>query len=383
MIVPPPPDNVQKPGSSPRFKLFSPILAGATLKERLIGCLGALIGICLTGLVCGFIFGDDPQLPLIVAPIGASAVLLFAVPASPLAQPWSIIGGNTISALIGVTVSYFVKDQMVAIGLAVALAILAMSLTRSLHPPGGAAALTAVIGGAAIARAGFWFPFIPVAINSLILVGLGIVFHRMARRQYPHRPAVAPVNTHETADPPPALRVGFNSEDIDLAIARLNETLDVSRADIDALLREVELQALIRQRGELTCADIMSRDVVTVPADTTPDHARYLLLKHDIRTLPVLDENGKLQGTVGLRELAGKEPGSKLPIAVAATANPSDPAISLLPRLTDGMTHAVVILDDDEKAVGIISQTDLLATLAKSISQNGASEIMRGHGQGI
>ncbi len=135
MIVPPPPDNVQKPGSSPRFKLFSPILAGATLKERLIGCLGALIGICLTGLVCGFIFGDDPQLPLIVAPIGASAVLLFAVPASPLAQPWSIIGGNTISALIGVTVSYFVKDQMVAIGLAVALAILAMSLTRSLHPP--------------------------------------------------------------------------------------------------------------------------------------------------------------------------------------------------------------------------------------------------------
>ncbi len=191
------------------------------------------------------------------------------------------------------------------------------------------------------------------------------------------------MNTHETADPPPALRVGFNSEDIDLAIARLNETLDVSRADIDALLREVELQALIRQRGELTCADIMSRDVVTVPADTTPDHARYLLLKHDIRTLPVLDENGKLQGTVGLRELAGKEPGSKLPIAVAATANPSDPAISLLPRLTDGMTHAVVILDDDEKVVGIISQTDLLATLAKSISQNGASEIMRGHGQGI
>ncbi|MBB4186558.1 CBS domain-containing membrane protein [Sinorhizobium terangae] len=367
----------------PRFKLFSPILAGATLKERLIGCLGALIGICLTGLVCGFVFGDDPQLPLIVAPIGASAVLLFAVPASPLAQPWSIVGGNTISALIGVTVSYLVKDQMLAIGLAVALAILAMSLTRSLHPPGGASALTAVIGGAAVARAGYWFPFIPVAINSLILVALGIVFHRLARRQYPHRPAVAPVNTHQTADPPPALRVGFTSEDIDEAIARLNETLDISREDIDALLREVELQALVRQRGELTCADIMSRDVVTVPNDATPDQARSLLLKHDIRTLPVLDENEKLQGTVGLRELAGKELDGKLPITVAATAKPSDPAIGLLPRLTDGKIHAVVVLDGDGKVAGIISQTDLLATLAKSLSQNGPSEIMHGNGQGI
>lgn len=383
MIVPPPPHEVRKSGHLPRFKLFSPILAGATLKERLIGCIGALIGICVTGLVCGLVFGDDPQLPLIVAPIGASAVLLFAVPASPLAQPWSIIGGNTISALIGVSVTYIVTDQMLAIGLAVALAILAMSLTRSLHPPGGAAALTAVIGGAAVARSGFWFPFIPVAINSLILVGLGILFHRLARRQYPHRPGIAPVNTHATADPPPALRVGFNSEDIDSAIARLNETLDISREDIDALLREVELQALVRQRGELTCADIMSRDVVTVPGDTTPEHARYLLLKHDIRTLPVLDENEKLQGTVGLRELAGKEPGNKLPISAAATARPSDPAIGLLPRLTDGATHAVVILDDGGKVVGIISQTDLLATLAKSLSHNGLSEIMQGNGQGI
>src|SRR5690606_419609 len=108
--------------------------------------------------------GDTASLPLIVAPIGASAVLLFAVPASPLAQPWSIVGGNTISALVGVTVVTFVKEPVLAIGLAVSLAILAMSLTRSLHPPGGAAALTAVIGGLAVSRAGFWFPFVPVAI---------------------------------------------------------------------------------------------------------------------------------------------------------------------------------------------------------------------------
>ena len=378
-----PQHDAPKSGILSKFRLFSPILAGATLRERLIGCLGALIGICLTGLVCGLAMGDGAHLPMIVAPIGASAVLLFAVPASPLAQPWSIVGGNTISAFVGVTVATLVTDPAIAIGLAVALAILVMSLTRSLHPPGGAAALTAVIGGAAVARAGFWFPFVPIAINSLILVGVGIVFHRLAGRQYPHRQAVAPVNTHKTADPPAAFRVGFNTDDIDAAVANLNETLDISRADLDTLLRQVELQALLRQRGELTSADIMSRDVVTVSAQATADEARAQLLDHDIRTLPVLDGDGRLAGTVGLRELAAMAPSDPLPVSQAATAKPSDPAIGLLPHLTAGTIHAVVVIDEDRRVVGIISQTDLLATLAKSLSQTGPAVLMSGHGQGI
>nr|WP_280518970.1 HPP family protein [Shinella curvata] len=366
-----------------KFRLFSPILAGATLRERLIGCLGALIGICLTGLVSGFFMGQDPHLPLIVAPIGASAVLLFAVPASPLAQPWSIVGGNTISAFVGVTVSTLVRDPAIAIGLAVALAILVMSLTRSLHPPGGAAALTAVIGGTAVARAGFWFPIVPIGINSLILVLLGVVFHRLAGRQYPHRQAVAPVNTHRTADPPAAFRVGFSTEDIDAAVASFNETLDISRADLDVLLRKVELQALMRQRGDLTCADIMSRDVVTVTSDASAEEARRQLLEHDIRTLPVVDNEGHLLGTVGLRELAAMAHASPLPMSPAKTAKTGDPAIGLLPHLTDGAIHAVVVTDDNNRVVGIISQTDLLATLAKSLSHTGPTGLMGGHGQGI
>ena len=373
--------NEQKSGILSRFALFSPILAGATLRERLIGCIGALIGIGLTGFLCGYIFGETPALPLIVAPIGASAVLLFAVPASPLAQPWSIVGGNTISALVGVTVAALVPDPVFAIGLAVSLAILVMSLTRCLHPPGGAAALTAVIGGAAVARAGFWFPFVPVAVNSVLLVALGIVFHRLAGRQYPHRPAPA-VNTHGTADAPPALRTGFNSQDIDAAIANLNETLDIDRADIDALLREVELQALMRRKGDLTCADIMSRDVVTAGPEATPRQARSFLLDHDIRTLPVLDSDGRLAGTVGLRELAGMAEDAPMPVSPAATARPQDSAIALLPRLTDGRAHAVVIIDGDRKVVGIISQTDLLATLAKSLSSGPVPDLVQG-GQGI
>lgn len=232
-------------------------------------------------------------------------------------------------------------------------------------------------------RSGFWFPFVPVAVNSIMLVGIGIIFHRIAGRNYPHRRVVAPANAHRTDDPPSALRIGFNTADIDNAIASLNETLDVSRADIDILLRSVELQALLRQQGEVTCADIMSQDIISVSIGDTVDEARRLLLEHDIRTLPVLDALKRLEGIVGLRELATMTLSATLPISKAATARPSDPAIGLLPRLTDGVSHAVVVVDEENSVVGIISQTDLLAALAKSVSRKPRSDIMKGYGQGI
>jgi CBS domain-containing membrane protein len=356
------------------WPVFAPILAGATLKDRLIGCLGALVGICLTSLVCSMAMGGDPQLPLIVAPMGASAVLLFAVPASPLAQPWPIVGGNTISALVGVAVSQTVSDPLLAVGLAVSLAILAMSLTRSLHPPGGAAALTAVIGGAAVSRAGFWFPFVPVALNALILVALGILFHRLSGRRYPHRQVIKPVNPHETSDLPPALRVGFTSADIDAAVAKFDDALDISRADLDILLREVEQEALVRQHGVVRCAEVMSRDVVKVTPEASPAEARRLLLEHRVRTLPVVDHAGRLIGQVGLRELAAAADTTILPVAAAVTARPTEPAMALLPVLTDGISHIVVITDDENHVLGLVSQTDLLATVARSLAHGGGAK---------
>jgi CBS domain-containing membrane protein len=105
--------------------------------------------------------------------MGASAVLLFAVPSSPLAQPWSILGGNVVSAVTGVLIFKIFGHAALALGVAVACAILAMSLLRCLHPPGGAVAMTAVIGGPAIWHAGFAFPFDVVALNSFVLIATG------------------------------------------------------------------------------------------------------------------------------------------------------------------------------------------------------------------
>jgi CBS domain-containing membrane protein len=156
-----------------RFRLFVPILAGARLGERMVACLGALLGIALTALICRYVLGQSPSLPLVVAPLGASAVLLFAVPSSPLAQPWSILGGNVVSAVTGVLIFKIFGHSALALGVAVACAILAMSLLRCPHPPGGAVAMTAVIGGPAIWHAGFAFPFDVVALNSFVLIATG------------------------------------------------------------------------------------------------------------------------------------------------------------------------------------------------------------------
>jgi CBS domain-containing membrane protein len=348
-----------------KLQLFRPILAGANLRDRMIACLGAAIGIGVTALVCTLALGADPRLPMIVAPMGASAVLLFAVPASPLAQPWPVVGGNTISALIGVATGQLVGDHMLADALAVGLAIAAMSLTRSLHPPGGAAALTGAMGGAMVAQWGLLFALAPVGINSLLLTALGWAFHKFSRHSYPHRPAPAPANTHATKDTAPLMRVGFQTADIDAALKEGGEAFDISRADLDRLLRQVEMRALMRSHGEVTCADIMSRDVVSVGTTDMVDKAQSMLIAHGLRTLPVTDGAGRLVGAIGLRELVRATDRVAGVMAQAATASPETPAFNLVPQLTDGRTHAVVVTDPDRKVLGVVTQTDLLAALSR------------------
>lgn len=221
------------------MRFFKPLLAGARFADRLVACAGATICIALTIFVCAQLDLTAADLPLIVAPMGASAVLIFAVPASPLAQPWPVVGGNTISALAGIAAFRAVSDPMLAAGLAVGLAILLMSLLRCLHPPGGAAALTAVIGSQGIHDAGYAFAFAPVALNSVALVALAMFFHRISGHSYPHEPAPAGAA---------AEAAGLHLEDIDRALAELPDSFDISREDLDVLLSKAEAHALVRRR---------------------------------------------------------------------------------------------------------------------------------------
>lgn len=204
------------------------LLAGARWRDRAVACLGALAGIAATAVTTR---AAGLPLPAIVAPMGASAVLVFAVPASPLAQPWPVIGGNTLSAFVGIAAAVALGAGPLAAGVAVGAAILVMSIARCLHPPGGAAALTAVIGGPAVAAAGWRFALAPVALDSLILVGCGVLFHRLSGHRYPHRAAPIPV--------PPR----FLPQDIDVALAEAGEAFDIDRDDLAQLLAAAEAAA--------------------------------------------------------------------------------------------------------------------------------------------
>ena len=235
-------------------------------------------------------------------------------------------------------------------------------------PPGGAAALTAVLGGPTVASWGMLFPFVPVALNSCILVAVGLLFHKLSRHNYPHF-AVPVVSGHLTADPPLVERTGFRDEDIDAALEALHETFDIDRSDLGRLLRRVEYEAVARSFDGIKCADIMSRDVVVVGIDATIEQARELLLKHNIRTLPVKDRNGHLAGTVGLRELAMGEGPLKHFVSPPTTASAADRALSLLPVLTDGRTHAVIVVDEQRHITGLISQAELLSAVARSLPE--------------
>jgi len=140
--------------------------------------LGSLIGIAVTGFVSTLALGSSSDIPLLVAPMGAAAVLLFAVERSPLAQPWNVIGGNIVSAFVGVTAAAMVPNAVIASALACSAAIVFMMVLRCLHPPGGAVAMTAVLGGPSIQSAGYGFVLWPVGINCVLLLGIAMLLVR-------------------------------------------------------------------------------------------------------------------------------------------------------------------------------------------------------------
>lgn len=338
--------------------------------------IGALTGIMLTTLVSHLwrdkVGAGPVALPLLVAPMGASAVLLFAVPASPLAQPWSIVGGNVLSALVGIGCRMVIGDPTYAGAVAVAVAIAVMSLARCLHPPGGASALTAVIGGPEIAAAGWSFALLPVGLNALALLAVGWAFNNLTKHWYPHRAPPLVANPHETADPPPQARVGVTPADLDAVLARYDDVLDVSRDDLASLLDQVELQAERRLHGTIRCGDVMSRDVIRCGPEEGVGQARDRLLARHLAAMPVTAPDGGILGLVGHAELlagAGRGVGEVMRREIMVVS-PDAPLVDLLPAFSGGLHHEALVADGAGRLAGMITQTDLIAALWRSHGLN-------------
>ena len=260
------------PVSSSLVAALRPRLVRVSLVEASRAALGALVGILVTGLITRAAMGEGSVAPMLIAPMGASAVLLFAAPSSPLAQPWSILAGNCIAAAIGVTIAGLVGDPIVAAALALGLAIGAMLATQSLHPPSGAVALTAVLGGPAVLELGYGFVFWPVAVNSLVLVVAAMAFNRVTGRAYPAVPVKGADDSARTG------LLDVQPSDVKAVLRQYDEIVNVAPEVLEHLLEQTRIRAFQRSAGQLACASIMSPLAATV-LPTTPVRAIWTLMQ--------------------------------------------------------------------------------------------------------
>lgn len=377
-----------------------PDLPPISLRERVRCAAGALIGILATGVISQAALGSGSALPAMIAPMGASAVLLFAVPASPLAQPWSIVGGNLVAALVGVTAATFVPNPVVAAALAIGGAVALMMLLRCLHPPSGAVALTAVLGTPAITDLGYGFVLWPVAANSLLLLTIAILFNKLVGRSYPHRPAQ--VSARPQTGP---AQGGLSRSDVFAALKDFDRLLDVEVGDLEAILQRAQIRSYLRRTRQTTCTAILSRDVVALAPGAPLDEALQMLRRHRVKMLPVTDEQARVIGVVTQTDLLDKsawdERGPRLGLrrrlrltldrgraphgcvadimtTAVRSARPETPLSELVLRMIEPGHHHLPVVDADGKLVGIVSQTDVVTGLLTEAAAQ-MEELRQGH----
>lgn len=155
-------------------------------KESFWSFLGAFIGIGLIAFLQTFFLTDVENI-FLIGSFGASSVLIYGAVESPLAQPRNLIGGHVVSAFIGVSINMLMPDIIwLTAPLAVSLSIVAMQYTKTLHPPGGATALIAIIGTDKIQALGYWYVLSPVLSGTLLMLSIALVFNNISsKRTYP------------------------------------------------------------------------------------------------------------------------------------------------------------------------------------------------------
>jgi CBS-domain-containing membrane protein len=148
--------------------------------------IGSALGICICEFFSARYF-EPKEMTLIIGPLGASAVLAYGAIRSPFSQPRNLVGGHVVSGLAGVAChQLFGETFWIAAALAVSVALAAMLVTKTMHPPGGATALIAVIGGPKIHNLGFLYPFVPAGLGALILLAVALLVNNLSRhRRYP------------------------------------------------------------------------------------------------------------------------------------------------------------------------------------------------------
>ena len=355
-------------------------------REKLIAAVSAFIGILFTGILSSSL--GHSAMPLMIASMGASTVLLFAAPHTPMAQPWSFVGGHMLSAAIGIACFKFIPSPFFAAALAVALASFVMHGLHCLHPPGGATALAMVLGGPELQALGYGALLSPVGLNVLVLLIIALSVNNMfPGRRYPMLPHAA----GEKAAPPSALTFGravLTRDDIETALKDMNAYIDVTEEDLEQIYARASLHHMRQRMGEVTCGAIMTRDVVTAERNDKIETVWETMRQRNLKGVPVVDGDKRVVGMVTivdflkrvdqpparpgllgrlrslLHRITGLSVGraetiGEIMSAPVMTAREDTHIVSLIPLFSEHNIHHVPIVDREGRVQGMVTQTDL------------------------
>jgi len=354
--------------------------------ERWRSALAAIVGVLIYESAL-FVLPVSAEAKRQLAPLGATSVILFTLPHSPLAQPWSVAGGLLLPALTGLACGHWIAPPFLAGALAVAISVWFMGQLRCIHPPGGAMALVMV--GAA--SQGLDIP------TSLAAVGWNVIAMLLAAttvnnlipgRRYPLcSPAVS---TPKVPERSPA---GIRQPDLAAALEEIDAYLDISEEDLTQVFQRAARHAFHRH-VLLTCGDVMGPATQRVDFATELNEAWRLMSRHALSVLPVVDRAERVIGLLTLKDFLhhvepdnGQRIGDNVRRLLRPTPGPHTDKpevvgqLMLTPRtglctasLTDGIAVAADILgqrgqgalpvvDEAGKLAGLITPTTMTAVL--------------------
>lgn len=359
---------------------FLPASVRVGYSEACRMALGVALGLLVTGMLSRWWSGSVGNMWM-VSSLGASAVLLFGMPASPMAQPWPVLVGTVLSALVGAAAQALIVDTALACAVAVGLSVMLMVPLRCMHPPGAGFAAYVVlehINGVALVA-------FPILFNVAVLLLCAVIYNALTGKRYPH--------------PQHSLKRGFSSdgnevfapEDLDAALKHYNQVLDISRADLEGLMHIAGRSAFNRNFGNLRCVDIMSQPVFAVEPRVPQKEALALMKQERVKALPVVDADGVVLGIVSISDFvrqatldapegvaqrirhlvtgrsAQKAKVEALMETEAQVVEASCLLVDLVPLFSTGGCHHLPVVDAQRKLVGIVTQTDLIRALSAAI----------------
>jgi CBS domain-containing membrane protein len=370
------------------FKYLIPNIPNLSFREKLRASLGALIGILVVGLISKTTAGSNLNALWLIAPIGASSTLLFAVPSSPFAQPWSILGGNLFSSLTGITCALFIPSPLLSGAVAVFISIYLMFTFKCVHPPSGAVALLCVIGGDQIKELGYWFVIYPLGMNTVVLVLCAIIYNKITNQHHLLKSLDKDFyKTYRSID------MGAKNQKSDLALTleENNEFIDIDLENLERIFKQTQLRIFNNQFDQLRCSQVMSTDIPKLEFSTPLNTAWAFIKERNMQALPVLSRSNHLLGIVTrsdfigqinsnnfekftqlLKSLLSKNTNShsdknevvgQIMRINTKTVTTTDGFMKVIPLMLEGKMRHVPVIDENGKFFGMINQSDMIAAL--------------------